>query len=73
MVPGVLRRFLVYINLVSSDVNRAMLLVAGTRFQATGQEDKEEDVVGEYENEADCFGHHCCPDSHHNLVHLSWL
>ena len=49
------------------------LCVAGTRFQATGQEDEEEDVAGEYEDQADCFGYHHRSDSYHNLVHLPWL
>ncbi|THG23896.1 hypothetical protein TEA_016713 [Camellia sinensis var. sinensis] len=48
-------------------------LLMGTRFQATGDQDKEEDVVPEYEDKIDCFGYHHCVDSHHFPVDLPWL
>lgn len=60
-------------SVISPDVISMILLVAGTRFQATGQEDQEEDVVAEYEAKADCFGYYRCTHSHHDLIHLSWI
>lgn len=50
-----------------------LLGLAGSRFQAAGDKDEEEDVVTEHEDKADCFGHHYCINPHHNIVCLPWL
>nr|TKS12033.1 vesicle-associated membrane protein 72 [Populus alba] len=46
---------------------------SGTRFQAAGDPDKEENVVAEHENKADSVGDLDCPDFHHSIVNLRWL
>ena len=46
---------------------------AGTRFQATGNQDEEKDVVAEHEDKADSFGHSDCLNSHHSVIHLWWF
>lgn len=59
---------------VSDDKMRALMMVlAGTRFQATGNQDEEKDVVAEHEDKADSVGDPDCLNSHHSVIHLWWL
>uniref|UniRef100_A0A803LAI5 Uncharacterized protein n=1 Tax=Chenopodium quinoa TaxID=63459 RepID=A0A803LAI5_CHEQI len=44
-----------------------------TRFQDSGYQNKEKDVVGEHEDKADSFSYCCGTDSHLDLVHLRRL
>lgn len=46
---------------------------AGTRFQAAGNPDEEEDVVAEHEDQADSFGNLNRVDSHHCSIRLQWF
>lgn len=47
--------------------------VAGTRFQAARNPDKEKNVVPEHEDKADSSGYPGCLDSHHNSIRMWWF
>lgn len=50
--------------------NDLLVYSSGTRFQATGNEDEEEDVAAEHEDKANRAGHFNCVDPHHSTLHL---
>ncbi|GER55107.1 vesicle-associated membrane protein [Striga asiatica] len=43
------------------------------RFQDSGNQDEEKDVVAEYEDKADCAGHYHCTHPHHSFISLWWF
>jgi hypothetical protein len=51
----------------------ALVSPVGTRFQATGNKDTTEDVVGKHEDEAHRFRHRGCADPPHCLDSLQGL
>lgn len=46
---------------------------AGARFPATGNQDKEKDVVPKYEDKANSSWYHNCHNSHYCSFSLWWL